>query len=536
MLSRLDIVPRWIIFSIDLSLSVLALFLATLLNYELDLGTIDYLAFYQSVIALTVINSVVFYFFRTYTGIIRYSSEKDAIRVMYALLAGAFLLACLNTLKVTLGYYSSIRPSTILYYGLFAFPFLFVYRIVVKSIFDYARQFQPKQEKIIERQPVEVDRSLLQAGLKGKVVLVTGAAGCVGRQLVQQLLASEVRLLVMCDHNETMLHHLSLDVVERWRPVYDDLDQRVRIFMGDVRDMDRMSFLFDRYRPEYVFHAAANQQAALMEDHPSEAIKTNVRGTKNIADLAVRYGVHKFIYISTDQAARPANVINASKRLAERYLQALNLRFSEYASRFVVVRFGEVLGTDDTSLRRFQQQIQLGGPVTLSHPELSRSLMTLQEVAALVTLAACTASGGEVFVLNMGPSVKLFDLAKQQIRNAGLVPEAEIAISFTGLRPGEQINDGQAMYEDTLWSGPHPNLKLTEAREHSISSLYSGLYDLLAFAEENSNFKVIASLKQLLPEFKYDSLSYPETERTIVQGSLRERATWKYLESTMKVP
>ena len=277
------------------------------------------------------------------------------------------------------------------------------------------------------------------------------AAGSIGSEIVRQLTKFEVGLIILCDQSETALHELYLELTETAK------NQNFHAFIGDVRDEKRMEHLFGTFKPHYVYHAGAYKHVPLMEDNPCEAIKTNVLGTKTIADKAVKYGVQKFVMISTDKAVNPTNVMGASKRIAEIYVQSLNNSlhnnnhiFSNGLSyineldvkpitKFITTRFGNVLGSNGSVIPRFKQQIEKGGPVTVTHPEITRYFMTIPEACRLVLEAGCMGTGGEIFIFDMGKSVKIVDLAKKMIQLAGLVPNQDIQIEYSGLRPGEKL-------------------------------------------------------------------------------------------------
>lgn len=289
---------------------------------------------------------------------------------------------------------------------------------------------------MLERDPIILNEDHIGKQLKNKIILVTGAAGSIGSELVRQISKYEPKLLVLLDNAESPLHNLQLEVTDTFKNI------NFEIVIGDLRSKDRMENIFKTFRPQIVYHAAAYKHVPMMENNPSESILTNVLGTKIAADLSVTYKVEKFVMISTDKAVNPTNVMGASKRIAEIYTQALNNNSSE--TRFITTRFGNVLGSAGSVIPRFRQQIENGGPVTITDPEMTRYFMTIPEACRLVLEAGCMGNGGEILIFDMGKSVKIIDLAKKMIQLSGLTLGRDIEITTTGLRPGEKL------YEELL--------------------------------------------------------------------------------------
>jgi len=306
-------------------------------------------------------------------------------------------------------------------------------------------------QDLLNRKTIEIDVEGIKSQIKNKRILITGAAGSIGSEIVRQLLKFEPSLIILNDQSETALHDLYLELEE------SSQNYNYHAAVGDVRDIKRMEHIFETYKPHFVYHAAAYKHVPLMEDNPCEAIKTNVMGTKIIADLSIKYGVRKFVMISTDKAVNPTNIMGASKRIAEIYVQSLNNTlinenyiFSNGLSyinnlnvkpitKFITTRFGNVLGSNGSVIPRFKQQIEKGGPVTVTHPEITRYFMTIPEACRLVLEAGNMGKGGEIFIFDMGKSVKIIELAKKMIRLAGLIPNQDIKIQYSGLRPGEKL-------------------------------------------------------------------------------------------------
>ena len=317
-------------------------------------------------------------------------------------------------------------------------------------------------EDLLGREEIRINMTEIANSLKGKVVLVTGAAGSIGSELCRQLCRFGLKQLVLFDSAETPMHNIRLELEEKFPDV-----EFVPV-MGDVRMIHRVESVYQRFHPQIVFHAAAYKHVPLMEENPCEAVHTNVYGTRNVADMAVKYGVEKFVMVSTDKAVNPTNVMGASKRLAEMYVQSLSVAISKGRypgkTRFITTRFGNVLGSNGSVIPRFREQLAKGGPLTVTHPDIIRYFMTIPEACRLVLEAAFMGKGNEIFVFDMGTPVKIADLARRMIELAGLVPGKDIEIKYTGLRPGEKLYEELlATKENTL---PTENEKIFRAQVH----------------------------------------------------------------------
>ncbi|MCE1157044.1 MAG: polysaccharide biosynthesis protein, partial [Bacteroidales bacterium] len=292
-------------------------------------------------------------------------------------------------------------------------------------------------EELLERPQITISTENIAAQLRDKVVLVTGAAGSIGSEIVMQLMNFDTKLIVLLDMAESPMHTLKLELQEKFE------DKNVTVFLGDVRNKERMDFMMDLYRPDMIYHAAAYKHVPMMEDYPVESVQVNVLGTKILADLAVKYKVERFVMVSTDKAVNPTNVMGASKRIAEIYVQSLyrklHATMNGSTTKFITTRFGNVLGSNGSVIPYFKKQIEHGGPVTVTHPEIIRYFMTIPEACMLVLEAGSMGHGGEIYIFDMGKPVKIVDLARKMIRLAGYIPEEEIKIVYTGLRPGEKL-------------------------------------------------------------------------------------------------
>ncbi|KIO78637.1 polysaccharide biosynthesis protein [Pedobacter lusitanus] len=631
MFSQINIVPRWIIFTLDLTICFISLTLAYLIKRNFDLSTLDYLEFSRNVLVTTVISTLVFLKVKTFSGIIRYTSAQDTFRILYAVIVINSTFFLVNMAFVATGNLAIIPNSILIINGLSSFLLLITYRVLIKYFFIYIKnlkldkirvmiygageagvatkrtfdhdpnvnkniiafvdddqrkmgktidgikildakdlvnlivehqldeiifasytipkerknqivdvclengikvlnipppnvwtdgKLQPTQikklniEDLLDRKSIHIDIEGIGHQLKNKRILITGAAGSIGSEIVRQLTKFEIGLIILCDQSETALHELYLELTETAK------NQNFHAFIGDVRDEKRMEHLFSTFKPHYVYHAGAYKHVPLMEDNPCEAIKTNVLGTKTIADKAVKYGVQKFVMISTDKAVNPTNVMGASKRIAEIYVQSLNNSlhnnnhiFSNGLSyineldikpitKFITTRFGNVLGSNGSVIPRFKQQIEKGGPVTVTHPEITRYFMTIPEACRLVLEAGCMGDGGEIFIFDMGKSVKIVDLAKKMIQLAGLVPNQDIQIEYSGLRPGEKLFEELLNDNENTMPTHHEKIMIGKVREYAFDEIQLQIYALIEHAKRCDDLQVVTLMKELVKEYK----------------------------------
>ncbi len=637
--NHINIVPRWIIFTLDLLICLLSMTVAYIIKYNFDFSRLNYIQFSQNVLIIFGISIIVFFAVKTYSGIIRYTSAQDSFRILSAVLIsnGAFFI--INLLSLAFARQPFISNSTLAINALACFILMVTYRVLVKYFFLYIKnlkldkirviiygagqagvaakrtfdhdykvnkniiafvdddqrkvgktidgikildandlatlieehevdeiifasykiplerknnivdtclendikvlnipphnvwpsgKLQPTQiqkiniEDLLNRKSIQIDITAIQNELKGKRILITGAAGSIGSEIVRQLLKFDTGLIILCDQSETALHHLYLEIEDK------HANTNFHAFVGDVKDENRMCHLFETYKPHYVYHAAAYKHVPLMEDNASEAIKTNVLGTKTIADLSVKYGVQKFVMISTDKAVNPTNVMGASKRIAEIYVQSLNksinskdFRFSNGLSqlnhtrpvtRFITTRFGNVLGSNGSVIPRFKEQIEKGGPVTVTHPEITRYFMTIPEACRLVLEAGCMGNGGEIYIFDMGKSVKIIELAKRMIRLAGLIPNQDIKIEFSGLRPGEKLFEELLNDNENTMPTHHEKIMIGKVREYLFNEVESNIYTLINHAKNNDNLQVVKAMKQIVQEFKSKNSVFEELD------------------------
>ncbi|WGQ07505.1 nucleoside-diphosphate sugar epimerase/dehydratase [Pedobacter gandavensis] len=641
MFTKLEIVSRWIIFTIDICLSLLALLFAVILQHNFIIDKINFIGFYKSVLLVIAVNTFVFYSVKTFAGIVRYTSAQDSFRILFSVILSSLVIFFTNAVIIVATGSSIVSNVAIVIYTLFSFLMLITYRIIVKYFFMYLKNAKldkirviiygageagvatkrtfdhdakvnktiiafvdddlrkvgktidgvkildasqlehlivkhevdeiifasytiPSDRKnqvvdvclehnvkilnipspdvwargqvttaqiqnlniedLLNRKSIEIDIDGIQNQLKDKRILITGAAGSIGSEIVRQLLKFETGLIILCDQSETALHNIYLELEET------HANTNFHAFIGDVKDEKRMEFLFETYKPHYVYHAAAYKHVPLMEDNPAEAIKTNVMGTKMIADKSVKHGVQKFVMISTDKAVNPTNVMGASKRIAEIYVQSLNNSlhhtnhiFSNGLSyindlnakpitKFITTRFGNVLGSNGSVIPRFKQQIEKGGPVTVTHPEITRYFMTIPEACRLVLEAGCMGKGGEIFVFDMGKSVKIVELAKKMIRLAGLVPNEDIKIAFSGLRPGEKLFEELLNDNENTMPTHHEKIMIGKVREYDFNEVQMQLVKLASYAVTDHTTKVVQQMKVIVPEFKSKNSIFEELD------------------------
>ncbi|MFD1143989.1 UDP-N-acetylglucosamine 4,6-dehydratase family protein [Larkinella insperata] len=355
-------------------------------------------------------------------------------------------------------------------------------------------------EDLLERDPIEVTNPAIGEQLRDQVVLVTGAAGSIGSELVRQVLSHLPRTIVLLDQAESALFDLEFNLRRECKSLLGYT--RLIIKIGDVADPVRMQHIFREIRPDFVFHAAAYKHVPLMEQHPYEAVRVNVLGTQIVADLSLRYGVRKFVMISTDKAVNPTNVMGATKRLAEMYVQSLNHPNEELqATRFIATRFGNVLGSNGSVVTVFRQQIQAGGPVTVTHPDIIRYFMTIPEACQLVLEAGTMGKGGEVFVFDMGEPVRIADLARKMIHLSGYIPGKDINVIYTGLRPGEKLFEELLSNNEQTLPTHHPKIMIARVITPVRDEISAALRELRHLSAQADATKLVRVIKQMIPEY-----------------------------------
>ncbi|WP_026897740.1 polysaccharide biosynthesis protein [Daejeonella oryzae] len=638
MFSRLNIVPRWIIFTLDILCCILSLCYAYFIKYNFDITQIDIPQLSRNLLIFIVINSIVFYSIKTYSGIIRYTSAQDSFRILFAIILSNSVFFLANLFLFSFEQQPVISNSILIINGLSSFLFLITYRVLVKYFFLYIKnlnidkrriiiygagevgiaakrtldhdpkvnmslvafidddlrkankvidgikiyptselsslivqyeiddlliasqnippdrknqvvdfclendikvltlppvetwingQISSKQiqnikiEDLLEREPIVIHNDEINEQLSGKRVLITGAAGSIGSEIVRQVSKFSPQMIILSDQSETPLYDIQLELQE------NDLNNNFHAFIGDVRDSCRMELLFQTFKPHYVYHAAAYKHVPLIEHNPAEGVRTNVMGTKIIADLSVKYGVQKFVMISTDKAVNPTNVMGASKRIAEIYVQSLFAYNQQketsqngearVMTKFITTRFGNVLGSNGSVIPRFKAQIQKGGPITVTHPEITRYFMTIPEACRLVLEAGCMGKGGEIFIFDMGKSVKIVELAKKMIRLSGLIPNEDIAIEYSGLRPGEKLYEELLNDLENTIPTHHEKIMVAKVREYNFQTINNHIEELIGLSCEYKDRQVVVKMKQIVPEFKSNNSIYEELDAKIAE-------------------
>jgi FlaA1/EpsC-like NDP-sugar epimerase len=355
-------------------------------------------------------------------------------------------------------------------------------------------------EDLLERKPIVLDDKSITKQLKDKTVLITGAAGSIGSEIVRQVLTFKPKAILMLDQAETPLHQLTLET--------QALKTNTIIYsvIADVRSKKAMEVVFSTYNPQVVYHAAAYKHVPLMEENPAQAIVTNVKGTKNVADLSCKYGAAKFVMVSTDKAVNPSNVMGASKRIAEKYVQSLQWKHkkedSGVVTKFITTRFGNVLGSNGSVVPLFTKQIAEGGPVTITHKDIIRYFMTIPEACQLVLEAGAMGNGGEIYIFDMGKPVKIYDLARKMIKLAGFTPDVDIKIDVVGLRPGEKLYE--ELLNDTAKTIPtyHSKIMIAQEIEEEFEELHQDIIELITGSDVFDNDAIVAQMKKIVPEFK----------------------------------
>ena len=366
-----------------------------------------------------------------------------------------------------------------------------------------------KVEDLLERPVIEMDTENVGTILKEQTVMVTGAAGSIGSEIVRQVAAFKPQTIVLFEMAESPLHDLTVDLRKEFP------NQQFVPVIADVRNVDMVEEVFEEYHPHVVFHAAAYKHVPLMEDFPAQAILANVQGSKNVADMAIRFNAKRFVMVSTDKAVNPTNVMGASKRIAEIYVQSLFLKEAKEnanCTKFITTRFGNVLGSNGSVVPYFKKQIAAGGPVTVTHPDIIRYFMTIPEASCLVLEAATLGSGGEIFCFDMGQPVKIADLAKNMIRLAGFEPGKDIEITYTGLRPGEKLYEELLNQKETTIPTKHKKILVAKVREYDYQEVAEQIEALIQLAKTGKVFPTVKLMKQIVPEFKSKNSVYEELD------------------------
>ena len=509
-----EALPFWAISVLDITL----IFMAMLFMYSLVYGPAR-LVGNGSFVLYTLLIDLVFYgigmrIFHTYTDVSKILAFKDLSRTAFAMLVGTVLCMSLRWAIDVLPFTSQIpyRVFVLTFFG--ATAALWLWRIVAKNLADLVRENVREEVELLPRQEIEVNMDKIGELLRGKRVLVTGAAGSIGREMVRQIAGYAPAKLIMIDQAETPMHDLMLDMQEKW-PQINSL-----LLVCTVTNRERMERVFEQNRPDFVFHAAAYKHVPMMEENPGVSIQNNVVGTRILADLSVKYGVKKFVMISTDKAVNPTNVMGCSKRLCEIYVQSLNAHVQQSAdetmtkTQFVTTRFGNVLGSNGSVIPLFKKQIDAGGPVTVTHPDIIRFFMLIPEACALVLEAGTMGHGGEIFVFDMGHPVKIADLAKKMIQNSG---RRDVKIQYTGLREGEKLYEEVLFKDEEELPTVHPKIHVAKVKQYEYEDVCKLFDELEYLAKTADDMQIVRKMKLIVPEFKSNNSVYEAIDRELEQ-------------------
>lgn len=368
----------------------------------------------------------------------------------------------------------------------------------MSQLTDAVNRIRPVQiEDLLGRPEINISLDIIGENVKGKTILVTGAAGSIGSEIVRQLANFEPRFIVCLDQAETPLYDLDIELKEK----YPNLTYTAII--GDVRNSTKIAQVFREYRPNIVYHAAAYKHVPLMEKYPCEAVVTNVQGTKVMVDLSIENAVEMFIMISTDKAVNPTNIMGATKRIAEIYVQccATDLHKNKFRTKFVTTRFGNVLGSNGSVIPLFKKQIERGGPITVTHRDITRYFMTIPEACRLVLEASVIGKSGYIYVFDMGQPVKIYDLAERMIKLVGLVPEKDIRIEFSGLRPGEKLYEELLNDSEITEQTAHEKIMIAKVREYDFLDILPQIESIISIAKNDDKYWLVATMKRFVPEF-----------------------------------
>ena len=617
LLFSLDYLPRWMVFFMDVFLTIISSEISYLIVRSLRVKFYDTLDVPTRYGIVVLVNIIFFIIFKTYSGIIRYSTFIDGIKLLYSTLCTLFSLIIINYITYYLiGKKIYLLPSLFINF-IITFSTLFLFRIFIKIVFENISSFEKnpnllkavifgadanaisvvtalqsekikrfqivgfidrrnvdsskrilnipilnskkkisvvlrsinahvlilsdnslsnieklkivedcldsnikvfnsgaisdwenqeaiskkviefKIEDLLGRSTISLDQEPISNQLFDKIILITGAAGSIGSELAKQIITFKPAEIIILDQAETPLHFLSSEMEKL------NTDTKITTIIADVRNKESLKMVFKSKKPDVVYHAAAYKHVPMMEENPSQAIFTNVLGTMNAANLSIEYGVGNFVFISTDKAVNPSNVMGASKRIAERYIQGLSLNAKKQQSniKFITTRFGNVLGSNGSVVPLFTEQIQNGGPITITHPDVIRYFMTIPEACQLVIEAGAMGNGGEIFIFDMGEPVKIIELAKKMIRLAGLVPERDIKIKTIGLRPGEKLYE--ELLNDNSKTVPTHNSKIMITKDTcaDYDLLFNKVDELITFANSNNKYELVGKMKEIVPEF-----------------------------------
>ncbi len=511
-LSR-EAVPYWSVLLTDCLFVLVAGFIAYAVNNEPIIFVANAGMLSVTLLAYMPCFLIGFRLFHSYSGIIRKSTFMDVARPAFALLAGVVLVMLLRFFLHADDVLLPMRFRNLLLQWLLATVMMCGLRVLAKVFYDiYLNKRSPngayglddasllgmEMEELLPREPITVDMDAIRASMQGRSIMVTGAAGSIGSELARLLATFAPKRLVLIDQAESPLHEVRL-WMKREHP-----DLECHTIVCNICHHHRMEALFKTFRPGLIFHAAAYKHVPMMEDNPVESVLNNVDGTCKLADLAVKYGVEKFVMISTDKAVNPTNVMGCSKRICEMYCQSL-AKSAGCTCKFITTRFGNVLGSNGSVIPIFREQIRRGGPVMVTHPDIVRFFMLIPEACRLVLEAAMMGRGEEIFVFDMGKPVRIVDLAKRMIKLSG---RQDIKIRFSGLRPGEKLYEEVLDDKETVIPTSHPKIKVARVREYDFETVRFMTQRLIETALTYDPVKTVRAMKRMVPEYKSENSMY----------------------------
>ncbi len=603
--------PRWLIFLLDMLFVLFSIFLAYMLRFNFHVPESETRGWVLVFTIILITRSLSFIIFKTYAGIIRFTSTEDAVRIFLVIMGGSVLFSGGNVV-----FYYFVNAKYLIPFSIIIIEFMTVvllmvtFRVVVKiaylelmnpagsknkviifgageaglitkraldrdlgvrykviafidedknkigkklegvdingldrlsellaaneidNMIISVQKLKPEKKKVIveaclpyrtkvftvppvsswingelsynqikkiriedllEREEIRLDDDRIRNELEGKIIMVTGASGSIGSELVRQMLNFNPQKIILIDQAESAMFDLEVELTSK----YDF--KNFEIAIADICNEVRMDHAFALFKPQIVYHAAAYKHVPMMENNPSEALFTNIKGTRIVADLSVKYGIEKFIMISTDKAVNPTNVMGASKRIAEIYVQALNQKGKTH---FITTRFGNVLGSNGSAVTLFSKQIEAGGPVTVTHPDVIRYFMTIPEACRLVLEAGMMGKGGDIYLFDMGKPIKIVDLAKKMIQLSGLEIDKDIKIKFTGLRPGEKLYEELLNDAENTLPTYHPQIMIGKVRQYNLESVSKEIESLISLFDKQDNIAIVKKMKEIVPEFK----------------------------------
>ena len=502
---------RWLVFMTDVLLTVLSGWIAFQLRFSFTVPTPWTPRIYPIIVWMSLSQTIFFLIFRTYRSPLILVEFEDIQKFIKALIAGIVFISVINVIYkyVISNSYQRLIPHSILVIGHFTTIFFVICsRIVFRNVYQYfyphtllkkitlnADFWEEKAELLLGRKPITMKNPELNRQLSGKTVLVTGAGGSIGRVLSQSIAFYPVKKLILLDQAESALYDIEM-LLSRLYP-----EKNIEIVIADIRNGDRIETLFEKHRPDIVYHVAAYKHVPMMERNPLESVETNVLGTQTLADLSVKYGAEKFVFVSTDKAVNPTSIMGATKRLAEMYVQSLDTHGQGKSTRFITTRFGNVLGSDGSVFLLFQKQIAESGPVTVTHKDVTRYFMSIAEAGQLVLEAGAMGKGGEIFLFDMGEPVLIYDLAKKMVDIAELESGKTIAIKIIGLRPGEKCYEELLYDKERVQPTNHPKIKIAKVAEYPYLEVREIVQTIQKLARNQAVMEMIKQIKTVIPEY-----------------------------------